>query len=64
MSRAAAKTMQWRIIDVLRTVCDPEIPVNNYDLGLICDLQISPDGVVWVVNHAHSRSMSPGLCSR
>jgi FeS assembly SUF system protein len=36
------------MIEALRTIYDPEIPVNIYDLGLIYDLQISPDGVVRV----------------
>ena len=27
--------MQERVIEMLRTVYDPEIPVNVYDLGLI-----------------------------
>jgi len=29
-----------RVIDVLRTVYDPEIPVNVYDLGLIYHIEI------------------------
>ncbi len=31
-------------IAALRTVHDPEIPVNIYDLGLIYDLEIKSDG--------------------
>jgi FeS assembly SUF system protein len=31
-------------IEALRTVYDPEIPVNIYDLGLIYDLEITSDG--------------------
>lgn len=31
-------------IAALRTVFDPEIPVNIYDLGLVYDLQINSDG--------------------
>jgi FeS assembly SUF system protein len=35
-----------RVIDALRTVYDPEIPVNIYDLGLIYELQIESGGHV------------------
>ena len=34
------------VIAALRTVHDPEIPVNIYDLGLIYDLEIKSDGSV------------------
>ncbi len=32
-------------IDVLKTVFDPEIPVNVWDLGLIYDLQVTGEDV-------------------
>lgn len=35
-----------RIIDTLKTIFDPEIPVNIYDLGLIYDLTVEPDANV------------------
>jgi FeS assembly SUF system protein len=34
------------IIEALKTVHDPEIPVNIHDLGLIYDLAIAPNGDV------------------
>ena len=34
------------VIEALRTVYDPEIPVNIYDLGLIYDLKIQDSGNV------------------
>jgi FeS assembly SUF system protein len=37
------------IIDVLKTVYDPEIPVNIYDLGLIYEVNIYPGQNVEVV---------------
>lgn len=35
--------MEERIIEMLRTVFDPEIPVNIYDLGLINRIELSDD---------------------
>lgn len=34
------------VIEALKTVYDPEIPVNIYDLGLIYDLEVFDDGSV------------------
>lgn len=36
------------VVEALKTVHDPEIPVNIYDLGLIYDLEIFDDGSVKV----------------
>lgn len=35
---------QERVVEMLRTVYDPEIPVNIYDLGLIYRVELSDDG--------------------
>lgn len=37
------------IIGILKTVYDPEIPVDIYELGLIYDVQISEDGDVKII---------------
>jgi FeS assembly SUF system protein len=34
------------IVDTLRSIYDPEIPVNIYDIGLIYDIDQQPDGDV------------------
>ena len=38
-----------RIIQVLKTIHDPEIPVNIYELGLIYDIDIDDDNDVLIV---------------
>jgi FeS assembly SUF system protein len=35
-----------QIIEVLKNIYDPEIPVNIYDLGLIYDIQISNNIII------------------
>ena len=35
--------LEERIIEVLRTVYDPEIPVNIYDLGLIYRIELNDE---------------------
>jgi FeS assembly SUF system protein len=40
--------LQERVVEALRTVRDPEIPVNLVDLGLIYELLVNKDGTVYV----------------
>ncbi len=42
-------TVKAAVIEALRTVYDPEIPVSLYDLGLIYDIVIAPTGKVDIV---------------
>ncbi len=42
------KAVAEKVIDVLRTVFDPEIPVNIYDLGLIYDIAVDEKNAVRV----------------
>ena len=44
------------VIAALRTVFDPEIPVNIYDLGLIYELDVASDGDVDI----HMTLTAPG----
>ncbi|MBZ4675753.1 MAG: system Fe-S cluster assembly protein [Anaerophaga sp.] len=37
------------IVKVLKTVYDPEIPVNIYDLGLIYEIEVRDEGKVKIV---------------
>lgn len=43
-----ASEVEGRVIDALKTVYDPEIPVNIYDLGLIYDILIADGGKVTI----------------
>lgn len=45
----ANEEMEQRIIAALKTVFDPEIPVNIYDLGLIYNIKVYPDQTVFVL---------------
>ena len=42
----APDALRERVVEALRTVYDPEVPVNIYDLGLIYRLDIDEQGVV------------------
>ena len=44
MDNEAKLKIEERIIDMLKTVYDPEIPVNVYDLGLIYKIDLQVDG--------------------
>ena len=43
-----AKAVKERVIDCLRTIFDPEIPVNVYELGLIYNVSVGLKGDVHV----------------
>ena len=38
--------IEERIVEMLKTVYDPEIPVNVYDLGLIYKIDLQDDGTL------------------
>ena len=46
MTEEEKTAIAGRVVDVLRTVFDPEIPVNIYDLGLIYRIEVQDDASV------------------
>lgn len=46
MTQEEKTQIEERIVDVLKTVYDPEIPVNIYDLGMIYKIDVQDDGSV------------------
>lgn len=46
MTQEEKTNIEERIVDVLKTVYDPEIPVNIYDLGMIYKIDVKDDGSV------------------
>ena len=46
MTQEEKLKIEERIIDVLKTVYDPEIPVNIYDLGMIYKIDLHDDGTL------------------
>lgn len=40
------KILEEQVTEQLRTVYDPEIPVNIYELGMIYDVKVKNEGVV------------------
>ena len=43
------KELENRIIEVIKTIYDPEIPVNIYELGLIYDVNINDENMVKIL---------------
>ena len=42
------KLLEGKVIEALREIFDPEIPVNIYELGLIYGIKVNPDQTVHV----------------
>jgi len=49
MTREEIKKLEEKVINVYKNTFDPEIPVNIYELGLIYETKISPEGKVDVL---------------
>lgn len=46
MTQEQKTHLEEKIVDVLKTVYDPEIPVNIYDLGMIYKIDVKDDSSV------------------
>ena len=46
MNQEETLQIQERIVDVLKTVYDPEIPVDIWNLGMIYKIEVNDDGTV------------------
>jgi FeS assembly SUF system protein len=40
--------VEAQVVEALRSCFDPEIPVNIYEMGLIYDLKVAPEGAVTI----------------
>lgn len=47
-SAADPAAIEKGVVGVLRTVFDPEIPVNIYELGLVYGIEVKPSGEVFI----------------
>jgi FeS assembly SUF system protein len=48
MDSAEQLEIETRIVDVLKSIYDPEIPVNIYDLGLIYEINLDDEHVAHI----------------
>ena len=46
MGSMSSLVIEAQVIEALRTIFDPEIPVNIYELGLIYDVKVEESGAV------------------
>lgn len=44
----APDQLREQVIAALRSIYDPELPVNIYDLGLIYRVEVDESGIVWI----------------
>jgi FeS assembly SUF system protein len=49
LSKSEKHELEKRIIEEIKMIFDPEIPVNIYDIGLIYDINISDEGEIKIL---------------
>lgn len=47
-TQTSTEDLELEVIEVLKTIYDPEIPVNIYELGLIYEIKVHEDRSVYV----------------
>jgi FeS assembly SUF system protein len=47
-TQSSADAIRDEVVERLKTIFDPEIPVNIYELGLIYGVEVSEDGVAHI----------------
>jgi FeS assembly SUF system protein len=48
MDSAEQLEIETRIVDILKSIFDPEIPVNIYDLGLIYEINLDDEQIAHI----------------
>lgn len=48
LSAPEREAIRDRVVEELKSVFDPEIPVNIYELGLVYEVEVKPDGYVLI----------------
>ncbi|MBR3501610.1 MAG: DUF59 domain-containing protein [Alphaproteobacteria bacterium] len=48
LKQGAAKAKMYDIIELLKTITDPEIPINIYDMGLIYKIDQKENGDIYL----------------
>jgi len=44
-----SESIKQRVVEALKTIYDPEIPVNIYEIGLVYEVGVSPNGAAHIV---------------
>lgn len=44
-----SSSVREKVIETLKSIYDPEIPINIWDLGLVYDVRVSEEGDVYVL---------------
>ena len=48
MSDIDTAAIQEKVVETIRTIYDPEIPVNIYDMGMIYEVRVEENGFAYV----------------